>query len=330
MHEATLFRTSVETPASPHPIQPHEGCVLLGSCFAQEMGSRMSAYGLPVLCNPTGTLYNPASIAMLVHQALKGDAGRLPVFESGDRWRCWLAGTQVEEATHDAIISTMTHELKQLEEALTHATHLFITLGTNVCYRLQENGEVVANCHKMPARLFLEDTLSLKQCTGTLSARTDALLQANPNLHITFTISPYRYAKYGFHRSQIAKATLLLAVEEVCQKQPAASYFPAYEILMDELRDYRFYADDMLHPSSVAADYIWHRFCQSRMSARTREYIKEYEPIRRGLAHRPSDPHSPQHRAFLEGLELKRKELEKKYGMPDRTADCGAPRRAEQ
>ena len=152
MHEATLFRTSVETPASPHPIQPHEGCVLLGSCFAQEMGSRMSAYGLPVLCNPTGTLYNPASIAMLVHQALKGDAGRLPVFESGGRWRCWLAGTQVEEATHDAIISTMTHELKQLEEALTHATHLFITLGTNVCYRLQENGEVVANCHKMPAR----------------------------------------------------------------------------------------------------------------------------------------------------------------------------------
>ena len=99
---------------------------------------------------------------------------------------------------------------------------------------------------------------------------------------------------------------------------------------MDELRDYRFYADDMLHPSSVAADYIWHRFCQSRMSARTREYIKEYEPIRRGLAHRPSDPHNPQHRAFLEGLELKRKELEKKYGMPDRTADCGAPRRTEQ
>ena len=182
----------------------------------------------------------------------------------------------------------------------------------------------------MPARLFQEDTLSLKQCTGTLSAMTDELLQANPNLHITFTISPYRYAKYGFHRSQLAKATLLLAVEEVCQKQPAASYFPAYEILMDELRDYRFYADDMLHPSSVAADYIWHRFCQSHMSARTREYIKEYEPIRRGLAHRSSDPHSPQHRAFLEGLELKRKELEKKYGMPDRTADCGAPRRAEQ
>ena len=227
MHEATLFRTSVETPASPHPIQPHEGCVLLGSCFAQEMGSRMSAYGLRVLCNPTGTLYNPASIAMLVHQALKGDAGRLPVFESGGRWRCWLAGTQVEEATHDAIISTMTHELKQLEEALTHATYLFITLGTNVCYRLQENGEVVANCHKMPARLFQEDTLSLKQCTGTLSAMTDELLQANPNLHITFTVSPYRYAKYGFHRSQIAKATLLLAVEEVCQNQPAASYFPA-------------------------------------------------------------------------------------------------------
>ena len=314
MHEATLFRTSVETPASPHPIQPHEGCVLLGSCFAQEMGSRMSAYGLRVLCNPTGTLYNPASIAMLVHQALKGDAGRLPVFESGGRWRCWLAGTQVEEATHDAIISTMTHELKQLEEALTHATYLFITLGTNVCYRLQENGEVVANCHKMPARLFLEDTLSLKQCTGTLSAMTDELLQANPNLHITFTVSPYRYAKYGFHRSQIAKATLLLAVEEVCQKQSAASYFPAYEILMDELRDYRFYEADMLHPSHVAVDYIWERFTEWAFSPTLTEYATERERLRRDFAHHILHPESPEAQAFLRQREARRQAFLEKYG----------------
>lgn len=330
MSETMIFRTPVQVTPPAHPIQPYEDCVLLGSCFAQEMGTRMAAHGLRALCNPLGTLYNPASIARLVHHALRGMREPLPVLEAHGQWHCWLAGTQVEEATREAITARMRHELARLGQALSCASHLFVTLGTNVCYRLLSDGGVVTNCHKMPASLFQEDTLSLSQCVDTLHGMTRELLEENPRLHITFTISPYRYAKYGFHRSQVAKSTLLLAVEEVCRGQQAVHYFPAYEILLDELRDYRFYADDMLHPSQMAADYIWQRFCQAYMSERTRQYILEYEPVRKGLAHRPSDPDSPQHLAFVRGLEEKAAELRRKYGMEGEAADTATDTTGKQ
>ncbi|MGN0233348.1 MAG: GSCFA domain-containing protein [Bacteroidaceae bacterium] len=314
MSENTLFRTSVETPLSDHPIQPHESCVLLGSCFAQEMGNYMKAFEMDVLCNPTGTLYNPASIALLVHHALK-KGGDLPIFTNEDKWRCWLAGTQIEENSREAIMTTMREKLELLNTALCKSTHFFITLGTNICYRLKENNEVVTNCHKMPANLFTENALSPDECITILHAMADEVLDRNPHLHITFTISPYRYAKYGFHKNQIAKSTLLLAVEEICQTRKEVSYFPAYEILLDELRDYRFYAEDMLHPSPTAVAYIWQRFCQAYMSEQTHLYLKEYEQILKGFAHRPSSPDCPRYKAFIANLENKRETLRKKYNM---------------
>lgn len=317
MSETTLFRTLVETPLSHHLIQPHEGCVLLGSCFAQEMGNYMKAFELDVLCNPTGTLYNPASISLLIHHALKNKEGHLPIFVHDQRWRCWLAGTQIEEESEEAITATMQEKLNDLDTALGKATHLFITLGTNIYYRLKENNQVVTNCHKMPASLFTENALSTDECADILQAMIDELLNKNPHLSITFTISPYRYAKYGFHTNQIAKSTLLLAVEEVCRTRQEVSYFPAYEILLDELRDYRFYAEDMLHPSPAAVAYIWQRFCQSYLSEQTRQYLKEYEQILKGFAHRPSKPDSPQHKAFIANLENKREELRRKYHMQE-------------
>ena len=317
MPETALFRTPVEIDLPANTIQPTDGCVLLGSCFAQEMGSRMNGYGLKVLCNPTGTLYNPASIALLIHHALMDNRDDLPIFEAQGQWCCWLAGTQIKEKSQADIISRMTDELDRLKQALITASHLFVTLGTNICYRLQDNGYVVTNCHKMPASLFREESLSLSQCTETLLRLTDELLGKNSDVEITFTVSPYRYAKYGFHKSQLAKSTLLLAVEEICAKRKAANYFPAYEILLDELRDYRFYADDMLHPSDKAVDYIWQQFCQRNMSKRTQQYLREYEPVRKGLTHRPSDPDSPEYKAFKENLERKKQELKAKYGIQE-------------
>ena len=316
MSDTTLFRTLVETPLSCHPIQPQDGCILLGSCFAQEMGNYMNAYEMDVLCNPTGTLYNPASISLLIHHALRHtEEEDLPVFTNNDKWYCWLAGTQLAGNTREEIIVMMKEKLSLLKATLQHASHLFITLGTNICYRLKEDNSVVTNCHKMPANIFTESALSVEECTDTLLTMTDELLSWNPHLGITLTVSPYRYAKYGFHKNQIAKATLLLAVEEVCHTRPEVSYFPAYEILLDELRDYRFYAEDMLHPSPTAVAYIWQRFCQSYMSEHSRQYLREYEQILKGLTHRPSHPDSPQHKAFIANLETKREELRRKYGL---------------
>ena len=315
MPETTLFRTPVEIDLPAKAIQPTDGCVLLGSCFAQEMGKRMNEYGMKVSYNPTGTLYNPASIALLTHYALMDNRDDLPIFETQGQWYCWLAGTQIKENSQEDIISRMTDELDRLKQDLITASHFFVTLGTNICYRLRENGYVVTNCHKMPANLFYEESLSLSQCTETLLHLTDELSDKNPGADITFTVSPYRYAKYGFHKSQLAKSTLLLAVEEVCAKRKTANYFPAYEILLDELRDYRFFADDMLHPSDKAVDYIWQRFCQRNMSKRAQQYLREYEPIRKGLTHRPSDPNSTKYKAFKEDLERKKHEIKVKYGI---------------
>ena len=173
MSDTTLFRTLVETPLSCHPIQPQDGCILLGSCFAQEMGNYMNAYEMDVLCNPTGTLYNPASISLLIHHALRHtEEEDLPVFANNDKWYCWLAGTQLSGNSKEEIVVMMKEKLSLLKATLQHASHLFITLGTNICYRLKEDNSVVTNCHKMPANIFTESALSVEECTALSTLRT--------------------------------------------------------------------------------------------------------------------------------------------------------------
>ena len=171
-------------------------------------------------------------------------------------------------------------------------------------------------CHKKPHSWFREDWLTLPACVDALSSMIEDLFLENPKLKIVFTISPYRYAKYGFHGNQVAKSTLIMAVEEVMKKYPQqVSYFPAYEIVLDELRDYRFYAEDMLHPSGVAVDYIWQRLTQSVMNPDMQEYLQEYAPIRSGLSHKPINPESAAYKKFLTNLEEKAKILRVKYNM---------------
>ena len=151
---------------------------------------------------------------------------------------------------------------------------------------------IVANCHKVPSRFFDEMTLSLEACTEALSGMMDLLEKECPKLKVVFTVSPYRYKKYGFHGSQLAKATLLLTIDRICQIHPkTAIYFPAYEILLDELRDYRFYADDMIHPAPAAVNYIWQRMVESCMDEEMQHYLKDYEPIRKAKGHRSTNSH---------------------------------------
>ena len=203
-----------------------------------------------------------------------------------------------------------------LGEGLRRARNVFLTLGTHVCYRLKEGKLLVSNCHKQPGRLFDEARLSLSECVAALEEIVLLLQKASPQVRIVLTVSPYRYAKYGFHQSQIAKSTLLLAVDELCQRFPSTvCYFPAYEIIMDELRDYRFYASDMLHPSPQAIDYIWQRMVENLMDAELQQYLKEYEPIRRDLAHRPIHPESPQAIHFQQSAKERLEALKAKYGI---------------
>ena len=273
------FRTIVDIPKPSFEIEPFEEMLFVGSCFADSIGQRFVQERFRVTVNPFGTMYNPASVLHTVERWLplymEGNGGRLPRI-------------------------------------------VFITLGTNHVYRLKETGEIVDNCQKRPAALFLEEKLTVDECADYLCRMVGLLRSRRPDVQIVFTVSPIRYRKYGYPESQLSKATLLLAVEKTIGQEQIANgqppvYFPAYEILMDELRDYRFYADDMLHPSSQAVEYIWLQLVEHCFSPRAKEYLREWAPLKAALGHRPFNPDSDEYRDFMDKTMLKVAELQKKY-----------------
>lgn len=194
---------------------------------------------------------------------------------------------------------------------------VFLTLGTNHVYRLKETGEIVDNCAKRPARLFQEEQLSVSECADYLQQCVHVLRQRREDVQVVMTVSPIRYRKYGYHESQLSKATLLLSIEKLLTSADGATshpvYFPAYEIVLDELRDYRFYQPDMLHPSDQAVDYIYERLSEHYFSPRLREFLQAWLPIRANLQHRPFDPESPAYKELMVQTEVKLQALRAKY-----------------
>ena len=273
------FRTIVDIPHAAFEIMPCEEVLLVGSCFANGIGQRFKDNGFPAIVNPYGMMYNPVSILHTVERFLS-ERTVLPI-----------------------------------------PRIVFLTLGTNHVYRLKETGEIVDNCEKRPASLFQEEELTVSECTDYLRQTIDLLKSHNPDVQIVITVSPIRYRKYGYHESQLSKGTLLLATNLASHTSypsntsPTSlpSYFPAYELLMDELRDYRFYASDMLHPSDQAVDYIWERLSAWCFSAETLRFIEEWRPIRQALSHRPFHPDSEEYLRFQKQTKACLKALQIKY-----------------
>ena len=263
------FRTVVEIGKTGLEIRPCEELLFVGSCFADEMSRRFRAEGFPVVANPYGVMYNPASIL---------------------------------------------HTIERYEGA---PRVVFLTLGTNHVYRLKATGDIVDNCEKRPQSLFQEEELTVEVCADYLQRAVSVLQQRRPDVQVVLTVSPIRYRKYGYHESQLSKATLLLAIQKLFSHlSPLTShlsYFPAYEIMMDELRDYRFYAADMLHPSEQAVDYLWERLVESCFSYEAKAFLAEWRPLKQALAHRPFNPESEEYRALMDKTMLKVAELRKKY-----------------
>ena len=272
------FRTEVVVAKGDFEIGAAEQMLFVGSCFADNLGKRFRENAFPAVVNPYGVMYNPASILHTV-----------------ERWLEVLANVSEQPLPRVAIF----------------------TLGTNHVYILKETGEIVDNCQKRPQRLFEERELSVDECADYLQ-RAIHLLKAKvgDNLHVILTVSPIRYAKYGFHGSQLSKATLQLAAEKVRRENPGVvSYFPAYEILNDELRDYRFYQEDMLHPSDQAVEYIWQKFREAYFSKEAEAFMEEWRPIREALGHRPFNPESEEYQKFLAQAKEKEKLFKEKYKL---------------
>ena len=207
--------------------------------------------------------------------------------------------------------ASILHTVSRCESSADFAV---LTLGTNHVYRLKETDEIVDNCQKRPQSLFREEVLSIDECVGFLSQAVDSLVKRNPDIKVIITVSPIRYAKYGFHESQLSKAVLLLSANEM-EKRYAGKvfYFPAYEIVNDELRDYRFYASDMLHPSEQAVEYIWECFSVSLFGADTLQFLKEWQPIREAINHRPFNPDSEAYKEFVNNTLVRVRALKQKY-----------------
>ena len=303
-----LFRTIVDVPSPLRQIGVEERHVFLGSCFAEHIGGRFAENHLRTVVNPTGVLYNPESIAML----LRGEEGDV-VFHQG-MWHSWLGDSTLSRRTEEDCRGAVSEAQGKLCKALAEADNLFLTLGTSHCYVHKSSGRVVANCHRVPSGEFDEVELTEEDIVTGLNEALISLHEQNPRLQVVFTVSPYRYAKYGFHESQLSKARLLLAVERLRQYHPDwVSYFPAYEIVMDELRDYRYYAEDMLHPSAEAIRYVWQRMKDEWFSPGLLDYLDRWEPISRALAHRPLNPDDPANAGFCQHTQQQLEQLQSDY-----------------
>ena len=290
------FRTKVDIEDPGFRIAPCEEMLFVGSCFADAIGRRFQEEKFRAVVNPYGVMYNPASILHTLQQLFT-------VYS--------LQFTDDNSAASEGLASQSAVNCKL---STVNFSTVFLTLGTNHVYRLKETGEIVDNCQKRPASLFTEEELTVDECADYLQQTIDLLREKNPEVRVVLTVSPIRYRKYGYHGSQLSKATLLLAVNKVIENsQFSINYFPAYEIVNDELRDYRFYADDMLHPSSQAVEYIWQRFSEVYLSDEAKAFLAEWAPLKAALNHKPFDPESQEYKAFMHKTMLKVADLQKKY-----------------
>lgn len=301
------FLTTVTWPLSAFTFSYADKIQTFGSCFAENLGYRLSDNRFDVDQNPFGILYNPASVARslrLLMRATPYTESQLVIYDH--MAHSFDHHGSFSFPTTEGALQKINDRLLSSARRLREATRLIITWGTAYIYRLKTNGQIVANCHKIPANRFERSLLTPDEIVAEWNELLPAIWAVNPEVKILFTVSPIRHVKDGLHANQLSKATLLLAVDRLVADFPdRLAYFPAYEILLDELRDYRFYAEDMLHPSPQAIAYIWRRFAEAYLTEDTRRILNEWEEIRKALNHRSLYPDSRSNQRFLEQTLLK-------------------------
>jgi hypothetical protein len=297
--------TSVDIKPSGSKIGYNDKILLLGSCFADNIGEKFTEHYFQATINPYGTLYNPASIA----RAVGGFRGE--IVEWGGLWHSTMHHGCLSGAEKDIVEANCQAAEKLLQEAVREADVVVVTFGTAWVYEM--DGEVVANCHKMPANRFLRRCLTVEEIVELW----EPIIMRMPDKHWIFTVSPIRHVKDGLHANQISKAILLQAIDNLISslslQASKLDYFPSYEIMMDELRDYRFYAEDLVHPSKMAVDYIWERFVDTYMTVDTKNEMRILYQLWLDRHHRFLHPETAEAKAFAERIEKRKNELKSQY-----------------
>lgn len=294
------FRTIVDIPKAKYKLDYNSKVFFLGSCFTEKVGEMLSKFKFDTTVNPFGVIYNPVSVA----NSLKILLEEREFFEedlnfANDLWFSFYHHSRFSSPDVNECLHTINSEITKASLSLANSEVLFITFGTSWVYELIDSGTIVSNCHKQPAKDFNRYRLHIDEIVSLYKELIVSLSIFNPDLKIVFTVSPIRHWKDGANGNQLSKATLLLAIEQLVELFDHVSYFPSYEIVMDELRDYRFYAEDMLHTNSTSVNYIWTRFVDTYIDNSTREVMKKVEKIISATNHKAFNPDSESHQRFI-------------------------------
>ncbi len=311
------LQTQISIKRAQNQMDYHSQLLILGSCFAENMGDALKHFKFQCLQNPFGILFHPKAITKFISKAvLEEKYAEKEVFFLNERWHCFDAHSLLSDVSKENLLHNLNQGLAATRKQIKEATHIVITLGTAWVYHHIDTDITVANCHKVPQKEFSKTLLSVTEIQKSLNELYESIAKLNNNVQFVFTVSPVRHLKDGFVENQRSKAHLLTAVHQFISEHDAKQqlhYFPSFEIMMDELRDYRFYTADMLHPNQTAIDYIWENFVSVWISPNSIASMKKVDEVQKGFSHRPFNPNSEQHRNFLKSLEEKKTYLLKEH-----------------
>ncbi len=301
-----IFRTQIPLKKAQFQIDYNSKVLLIGSCFTKNIGDKLEYFKFQSSTNPFGILFHPKAIEKLIVDSVNKEVyTEDDLFFFNERWYCFDAHSDLSGDSKEKLLSNLNDTILYTFKNIQQATHLIITLGTAWVYRFIETDQIVANCHKVPQKKFLKELLSPEVISESLAAIVSLIKTLNRRVEIIFTVSPVRHLKDGFIENSLSKANLISGIHQIADPRNQTHYFPSYEIMIDDLRDYRFYKKDMLHPNETAVDYIWEIFKKTWIKENAFEWMQGVDSIQKGLAHRPINPTSEKHQKFL--LDLKKK-----------------------
>lgn len=311
------LQTKISLSTEDNQIDYESELVLLGSCFSENIGKKFEYFKFRSLQNPFGIMFHPKAIENLITKSINQETySDADIFFHNEQWHCFDSHSDLSSGSKEDLLKKLNDGLENTSQQLTRSTHVVITLGTAWVYRHLERNIIVSNCHKIPQKEFKKELLAIDTITNILKNSISALKSVNDKIEIIFTISPVRHLRDGFLENQRSKAHLISAVHKIIDESDA-SYFPSYEIMMDELRDYRFCEVDMIHPNQQAIDYIWEKFKTVRVSEKAYPTMEEVVAIQKGLKHRPFMPNSEEHLNFIRSLDNKITYLKEKHPFMD-------------
>ena len=285
--------------------------LLIGSCFVENIGNKLEYFKFQNLLNPFGILFHPKAIETLIADSFgKKKYSEKDIFFYNEQWHSFDAHSKLSNPSKEILLLELNSQLGLTNQKIQKASHVIITLGTAWIYRFVESQNIVANCHKVPQKQFSKELLSVEEIVQSLENMVRLIKKANPDVAIIFTVSPVRHLKDGFIENSQSKSHLITAIYSILKDN--IHYFPSYEIMMDELRDYRFYAEDMIHPNHLSIEYIWNKFKEVWISEDSNKIMDEVDVIQKGLQHKPFNPNSESHQKFLQNLEISKQQLKLK------------------